>query len=143
MSQSSTDTALTAKLRKEIECDPDEDFGTSSPSIQQLEYKIQTRRILQIFDNAIKSVQLTFCLEQMVNSDYIMNETFDYQTKQQIQMFCQAVNEGLYGDVLHQGMSKDSIHLSSMFEKIMKSNLKTEISHFIGNVSTDHQESTY
>lgn len=132
--QKAEDEALTAKLLRNIECESEGDFE-GNPTIQHLEYKIQTRRILQIFDNLIKCCQLTFCLKEILRNEYILREAFDYCTLQDVLRFCDDVNGGGYQNMMQQGMSQQSLHFSSMFEKIMKSTLKSEIPLFIENVS--------
>lgn len=103
-------------------------------NLQQVEYKIQKNRILQIFDNLIKCMGLVFCLPEMVRNQDLMTAYFDYHEKEEVTMFCHVLMDDFLG-VLHDGMSSHSLQLSSVFEKIMKSDLKNEVPEYIDYVS--------
>lgn len=111
-----------------------ESEDSSSHNLQQVEYKIQNHRILQIFDNLIKCIGLIFCLPEMVRNQDLMTAYFDYMDKEEVTMFCHMLMDDYMG-ILHDGMSSHSLQLSSVFEKIMKSDLKNEVAEYIDYVS--------
>lgn len=126
------------KLLQEIFSTNDTD--DTKQTIQQIEFKIQINRILQIFDNLIKCIGLIFCLPEMLKNQDLMTAFFDYHDKEEIMMFCQALMDGGIDDfvgMLHEGMSKSSIKLSNIFETLLKSDLKNEVPLYIEHVSMD------
>lgn len=122
------------KILREIFATNETD-DSSSQNLQQVEYKIQNHRILQIFDNLIKCMGLIFCLPEMVRNEDLMTAYFDdYHDKEEVTMFCHVLMDDYMG-VLHDGMSSHSLQLSSVFEKLMKSDLKNEVPEYIDYVS--------
>lgn len=112
-----------------------ESDDSSSQNLQQVEYTIQNHRILQIFDNLIKCMGLVFCLPEMVRNQDLMTAYFDYMDKEEVMMFCHMLMDDYMG-ILNDGMSSHSLQLSSVFEKIMKSDLKHEVAEYIDYVSS-------
>ncbi|XP_063696104.1 dynein regulatory complex protein 10-like [Culicoides brevitarsis] len=112
---------------------------SSSTNLQDVEFKIHTHRVLQIFDNLIKCMGLIFCLPEMIRNQDLMTAYFDYIEKEEVSMFCHMLLDDYMG-TNHEGMSSHSMQVQSIFEKIMKSDLKNEVPSYIDFIPLESKD---
>lgn len=132
--------ASVKKLRSEIFGHGAGDDKDDSHSMQQLQFRIQTNRILQIFDNLIRTTQLIFCIPEMIHDEDLMNEMFDKKDREEVKNFCLSLITNDYEYITHKGMSQASIKLSITFEKIVRSDLKAAIPRFLDKIPPNGQD---